>query len=318
MELPAGYVARAPRVGDDLADARALHVLVRDYTLAVTGSADYSFDDARDELTEPGFEPARDGRFVLDAGGRLVGNAFVHRKGDGGMVNVDVVARDDVVRRWLFWWALDQVRAGADGHGAITVDHGCYRDDVPLRNTLTENGFRLATTYHRMRADHTAEVPAPAPPDGVVLRVAGDDDGLRRSAHHVLMSAFTDHFGFADQPYDEWLEHHERRPVFAWSQLWVAELDGRPVGVLECDDRFAADERCGCVAEVGVVAAARGRGIASFLLRHAFATDAAAGLAGTLLHVDTDNVTPALRLYESVGMRPVLVIDAWRAVVTPG
>ena len=29
------------------------------------------------------------------------------------------------------------------------------------------------------------------------------------------------------------------------------------------------------------------------------------------LHVDTDNVTPALRLYESVGMRAVLVIDAW-------
>lgn len=301
-----------------MADAHALYGLVRDYTLAVTGSADYGLDDARDELTEPGFDPAGDGRFVLDAGGRLVGNAFVHRKGDGGMVSVDVVSRDDVVRRWLFGWALDRVRAGADGHATVTVDHGCYRDDVPLRDALTEHGFRVATTYQRMRADHPATVSAPQPPDGVLLRVAGADDAVRRAAHHVLMSAFTDHFGFVHQPYDEWREHHERRPAFAWSQLWVAELDGRPVGVLECDDRFVTDERCGCVADVGVVAEARGRGIATFLLRHAFATDAAAGRAGTLLHVDTDNLTPALRLYESVGMRPVLVIDAWRSVLALG
>ena len=30
-----------------------------------------------------------------------------------------------------------------------------------------------------------------------------------------------------------------------------------------------------------------------------------------ILHVDVANVTGALRLYESVGMRPVLEIDAW-------
>ena len=43
-----------------------------------------------------------------------------------------------------------------------------------------------------------------------------------------------------------------------------------------------------------------------------FSADAAAGRVGTLLHVDTNNTTPALGVYESVGMRPVLVIDAWR------
>lgn len=301
-----------------MADARALCALVRDYTLAVTGFADYSLGDAQDELTEPGFDPGQDGRFVLDAGGRLAGNAFVHRKGDGDMLNVDVVARDDAVRQWLFGWALDRARAvgRAAGHREVTVDHGCYRDDAPLRESLGDNGFHLATTYHRMRVDHPAPLAAPTPPAGVVLRVAGDDDGVRRAAHQVFMTAFADHFGFAHQSYDEWRTLHERRPAFAWSQLWVADLDGRPVGMLECDDRFAEDERCGCVAEVGVVAEARGRGIGKFLLRHAFATDVAAGRVGTLLHVDTDNVTPALGVYESVGMRPVLVIDAWRSVVT--
>lgn len=49
------------------------------------------------------------------------------------------------------------------------------------------------------------------------------------------------------------------------------------------------------------------------MLRWAFATDATRGLGGTLLHVDSSNTTPALGLYESVGMRTILVIDAWRA-----
>ena len=56
---------------------------------------------------------------------------------------------------------------------------------------------------------------------------------------------------------------------------------------------------------------ARGRGLAKYLLRHAFAVDAAAGLDGTLLHVDTNNPTSALGLYESVGMRPVWTGELW-------
>ena len=39
---------------------------------------------------------------------------------------------------------------------------------------------------------------------------------------------------------------------------------------------------------------------------------AAAGRSGTILHVDTNNPTPALGLYLSVGMKPVLIIDVWR------
>lgn len=314
MDLPAGHTARAPRADDE----DALFALVRDYTIAVTGTADYTLDDARDELTEPGFDLDLDGRFVHDADGRLVGNGFVHRKSDSDLVGVDVVARDDAVRRWLVGWVLGRAAAvGREaGHDKVTADHGCYRSDEPLRDSLAEHGFQLATTFHRMRVDHPVPPAAPVPPDGVVLRVAGADDAVRRAAHQVLMASFSDHFGFADQPYAEWLAHHERLPGFAWSQLWVAELDGRPVGVLKCTDQYADDEGCGYIPELGVVTEARGRGIAKFLLRHAFATDAAAGRAGTLLHVDTDNVTPALGLYESVGMRPVLVIDAWRTVLT--
>lgn len=315
MGLPAGHTVRAPRADDT--DVRTLHEFVRDYTLTVTGFGDYTADDARDELTEPGFDPELDGRFVHDADGRLVGNGFVHRKGDSDRFGVDVVAARADVRGWLLTWALGRAEeiGRAGGHDEIVVDHGCYRADEPLRDTLADHGFHVATTFHRMRIDHAGPHAAPEPPDGVVLRVATDDDAVRRAAHAVYTAAFADHFGFRAEPYADWAERHERRPGFAWSQLWVAELGGRPVAMLECDDRFAEDGD-GYIPELGVLPEARGRGIAKFLLRHAFAIDTGAGRTGTVLHVDADNVTPALGVYESVGMRAVLVIDAWRAVRT--
>lgn len=66
------------------------------------------------------------------------------------------------------------------------------------------------------------------------------------------------------------------------------------------------------MADLGVLPTARGRGIAKHLLRTAFRNDFTAGHTGTILHVDTNNTTSALGLYESVGMHPVLVIDIWR------
>jgi hypothetical protein len=41
----------------------------------------------------------------------------------------------------------------------------------------------------------------------------------------------------------------------------------------------------------------------------------AAGRTGTILHVDTNNPTPALDLYLSVGMTASLVIDIWQLEV---
>jgi ribosomal protein S18 acetylase RimI-like enzyme len=172
----------------------------------------------------------------------------------------------------------------------------------------------VVTTFHRMHVDHVPPVAPPEPPPGVVLR-QGTEPAVREAALAVRNAAFADHFGHVAKAFDTWHAELEQLSTFDWTQLWVAELDGRSAGMLSCTDQFVSDENCGHVGDIGVLAQARGRGIAKFLLRHAFAIDAAAGRTGTILYVDTNNTTPALRVYESVGMRPVLVIDVWRARV---
>jgi ribosomal protein S18 acetylase RimI-like enzyme len=126
---------------------------------------------------------------------------------------------------------------------------------------------------------------------------------------------FRGQFGFVARPYDEWHEAREIRSTFDWSQLTTLEIDGRAVAIRECSDDFIASENCGYIGRLGVHEEARGRGLAKFLLRDAFALDAAAGRSGTILHVDTNNPTPALGLYLSVGMTATLAIDAWRRVL---
>jgi mycothiol synthase len=309
-DLPVGYTWRRPTVED----AEAIFALVSERNTGIIGFADFTLDDTRDHLTEPGFDPGADGWLVADPGGAVVGFGWSCRKLTSAMVDIDVTALDDDTAAWLFSRMLDHASELADeiGHDEVQVDMGIYRADESQRTRATALGFTTATTFHRMRIDHEGVPPAPPVADGVVVRIGPGDDAFRRDAHMVLVASFADHFGFAASSFDQWHERIEASATHDWAQLRVVYIDAEPVAMLLGNDAFVEDEGCGYVADVGVLPAARGRGLARMLLRQAFAEDARRGRKGTLLHVDTNNPTPALDLYLSVGMRAVLVVDLWR------
>ncbi|MQA27294.1 MAG: GNAT family N-acetyltransferase, partial [Micromonosporaceae bacterium] len=255
--LPDGLSWRRPR----LSDAESIADFVGAYNTAVVGFADVTLDDVRDELVEPGFDPERDGWLVRD-GGRQVGYGWCFADGTRDRVDIEVVAHEPSVSDWLFAQTIGRAKeiAGAAGHPEVVLDKGIYRADSAMRSQLAAHGFAHATTFHRMRIDHTDPRPAsapdppsaPEPPPGVVLTVGPGDDAFRRAGHAVMMSAFDGHFGFTPLPYEEWHEAREAQSTFDWSQLMVAALDGAPVGVLERSNQFVEDEHCGYVRWVGV------------------------------------------------------------------
>lgn len=307
--LPSGHTARAPQASD----AEAIAELYTAHSMAVIGMADCTLDDVRDYLSQPGFDISRDAVLVFDPAEQLVGFAWTARKSDSHEVDIDIVTTEPEVASWLVARATGRGRelAAERGHPRVILDLGVYQDDKVLRAELQAAGFTTVTTFHRMRIEHAGPLPEPEPPAGLTLLNARDA-AVRPAAHEVYNTSFAEHFGFVPDTFEAWHESREKRSTFDWPQLWVAALDGRPVGVLECNDQYVADENCGYVGELGVLAEARGRGVAKYLLRYAFSVDSAAGRAGTILHVDSNNTTPALELYTSVGMRPVLAIDAWR------
>lgn len=311
--LPAGLTWRRPGAPED--EAPAVFALVAACNEAVIGIADWTLDDAVEQLGEPGFDPAHDGWLVHDREGTLVGFACVQHEGDD-QVGAELFATGDDVAVWL----LDRITERADelaraaGHGGATIMFGVYREDDARRALLAGHGYEPATTFHRMRIDHGATAPPapPVPPADVLIRQGPGDDAFRRTAHEIKETSFGDHFGYVVEHFDRWHAQVEASPLRDWEQLWVAEVAGQPAAMLHANDCFVADAACGYVSHVGVLPEHRGRGLAKLLLRTAFAADASRGRAGTILHVDTNNLTPALDLYLGLGMRPVLVIDAWR------
>jgi ribosomal protein S18 acetylase RimI-like enzyme len=187
-----------------------------------------------------------------------------------------------------------------------------FREDVLRADIAAEHGFTLETTYNRMRIDHSGPVAVPAVPAGTVLRRGAPDNATRRQAHRVIEASFRSQPGAEPRPYDDWVQSRENRSTFDWSLVSVLEADGQAVAVRECSNQFLQSDKCGYVGRLGVLEEARGRGYAKFLLQDAFALDAAAGHAGTLLHVDANNPTPAVALYLAVGMRVTTSADAWR------
>jgi mycothiol synthase len=311
--LPDDYTVRPP----EPSDAEALFDMLAAYNTASIGFADGTVDEVADRIVEPGFERQTDGWLVLAETDRPVGYATAFGKGDRQVVGIQVWSQQPAVAVWLFERAMRRAtEMGRErGHAQITVDTDTYRADEPLRALLSKRGFAASTTYHRMRIDHTGPVATPDVPAGVVVRRGAFDDATRRAAHEVILECFRGHFGFVARPHDEWIEAREAQSTFDWSQQTLLEVDGRAIALCECSDAYVEAENCGHIGVLAVVDEFRNRGMATFLLRDAFAVDAAAGRAGTILEVDTNNPTPALGIYESVGMSPTLVLDGWRHIL---
>ncbi|TDW23119.1 GNAT family N-acetyltransferase [Kribbella kalugense] len=311
--LPSSYTVRPP----SKEDAQAFLELVSDYNTSVIGYADFTLEDAEDELTEPGFEPETDGWLVFD-GDRLIGYGAVFGKGDHRSLDLDNVTADPVVERWLLDRVVDRAAEFAReyGHASVQLDGVVYQADTARRDRFAGYGFAPGTTFHRMRIDHDGPVAAPSVPDGITVRRGAPDEAGQRAGHAVLNGSFDGQFGFTPRSFEEWRASQENFSAFDWSQLTLLELDGEVVAMRSTTNQFVEDENCGYIGRLGVLEKARGKGLAKFLLRDQFALDAAAGRTGTILHVDTNNPTPALGVYLSVGMQAVLVMEVWRREVT--
>ena len=311
--LPDSHSVRPPTKDD----AQAVFELVAAYNTSVIGYADYTLEDATDQLTEPGFDPETDGWLVFD-GDRLVGYGSLFGKGDHQLLDLDIVTTDPDVERYLLDRILQRSAELAHefGHASVQLDAVNYKADEARRDRFVGYRFERGTTFHRMRIDHDGPVEAPEVPTGITVRRGAPDEESRRAGHAVLNESFAGQFGFTPRSYDEWHAAQESHSAFDWSQLTLLELDGRVVAMRMANDQFVEDENCGYIGRLGVLEEARGKGLAKFLLRDQFALDAAAGRAGTILHVDTNNPTPALGVYLSVGMQPTLVMEVWRREVS--
>ena len=200
---------------------------------------------------------------------------------------------------WLVTWALGVAAAREAGEGPFDVRTNVPAADTAAHRLLASRGLAHVRTMWTMQRD-LAEVTEGARPDGVTIRTfeTGRDE---RTFWEVAETSFEGHYGHVPSPFEsweaEWYQAHDWNP----DGVLLAEREGAVVGELAWVEAGAD----GYIASVGVLEEHRGRGIATALLRAAFADIAEAGHSSATLGVDTENATGAVGLYRSVGMEPV-------------
>jgi mycothiol synthase len=314
--LPAGtrpdWSARRP----DPTDAPAVFELVAACDIAVLGYPDIALGDivadlaVRPEIQAVVVDAGRARAWVRiedKAAGRTVGDVFVDPALDDDLGDALAAWGWELVRRAAADIAADRDRA------STWVETGTIDGDRAAERRAEAAGLSRCRTFWRM---HRAITPADAEPviaPDVTIRAVAPEEA--RLVHALIEAAFVDHWNHHPRTFEEWWTQRTTSNGYDPDLWWLAEVDGRPAGVLIAT-RQMADENAMYVGIVATAREARGRGVGSSLLRTAFSAALAQGWEAAKLDVDSDSPTAAPSVYAGVGLEVAFAMHAWQAEVT--
>ncbi|WP_405905779.1 MULTISPECIES: GNAT family N-acetyltransferase [unclassified Streptomyces] len=307
---PAGLTVR-PATFDD---AAAVCALLNEIDLLEIGRADTELSEIQTDLKHPETDLERDSWLLFD-GGRLIGYGLLWDESGGERIDMDVYTLPDRPDGDQYLFDLMEARAAerAASNGAARAVVHLHLNTAPTLDlrALRGRGWRPVRRYNVMARHLSGDTDRlPAPPPGVTLRPCSTEPD-RRLAHALLQESFADHFDFQPRTYEQWLDDIDAERA-DWSLIWIAHLDGLgDAAALRSHDNRAS---MAWIASLGVLRKARGQGLGSHLLRHAFGHYAARGRDRIGLGVDTDNSTGALALYERHGMTLDFGVDTWELI----
>ncbi|MCL3862365.1 N-acetyltransferase [Actinotalea sp. K2] len=329
--LPPGWVVSHP-APDDVDD---LHLLLSRHEVAARGRSGTGREDVDADLTTGGL--TRRHLVVRDPDDHAQGWATVHDRAAGRVLVSVVVDPDlepstaDTLAEGLFGWTARAAAELATSRGLdlTQMDSGAFADDLRQQRWLTRAGFEHTRTWWQMsRPVDEAEGDAPAVdqyPGVVVRQVRRAPDGMPEQAdlitvHDVLEEAFTDHFNYHAETFDEFVSRLREDPGHRWDHWWIAEIvddqdgtgpraAGALVGTVSPGAGGAPDGTY--VAYLGVLRSARGRGAARSLLDAVIADAAARGRDRVGLEVDAESPTGAVDLYTTTGFSTSYVTQSW-------
>lgn len=323
MPFPAALTVR-PLTRDDLPAAAALY----DAAERVDDTGEhYDAADLAEQWFAPFVEVDADTRAVLDGEDLVAVGATVAAPTfrDAYGVHLDGRVRPDrrgegIGRALLAWQAARGREIHAQRHpeapARLTVLH--QATITGQEGLLRRAGFAPARWFQSMSRPLT-ELPAPREVDGVEL-VAFDwarDEQVR----HAHNAAFTEHYGSSERDRTSWRTMFTGQRAFRpdLSVLAVSGDDvlGYVLAYVHEADTAATGRVDAYYGQIGVVPAARGRGLSKAVIAAALRAAADAGCDSASLEVDTDNVDEAQGLYRAMGFAVARTQVSWSVHLPP-
>ncbi len=283
--------------------------------MAVRGSTFVSVDFLDTIMNEPGFDRTTDVVTVterttgkLSAFGRFMKREPFVMSDLGASVDPDHQGRGigGCIVDWGVQRAEDALGRAPEGARVITT-MATNDGDNRAKRLFVSKGFQAERYFLEMDIALISPIEVPPLPEGITLRaLRHDEDIVDLSA--AVEETFKDHYGHTESSPDVAAARWRNwRSSEAWDDdlVWLAEKDGRIVGMNVCITEYGSRTNYGYVATLGVLREARGMGLARSMLTTSFAEYQRRGKDMVALHVDADNISGATRLYTGVGMHEV-------------
>lgn len=326
--LPAGYTDRPIR----MEDIPTLVEMSNAWSQAVSSKDQFTEQTLYSDLTTPKFDLDRSTRAVFAPSGEAVAVVEFWDL-DDPLVSFWVRFRVHPehegrgIGDYLMEWALNRAQDAlpyCHPEAKILFQSGTPIDYEPLEKLFQAWDFEVTRSFYTMRIDLEAAPERPQIPEGFRLRPYHHPQDLREVIEAVE-EAFQDHWGHVpNSNLDEYVAQvqHETDtdPDFDPNFWFIAEdtATGEIAGAALCFIKGYQDPDLAWVADLGVRRQYRKRGLAGFLLRHSFAEFWKHGRPNIGLGVDASNLTGALRLYKSVGMREYTQRAVYTKVIRDG
>lgn len=188
-------------------------------------------------------------------------------------------------------------------------------DADPARDAvILAAGYEPARHQYVMVRPHVDDLSDAELPAGLEIRPVRPEHV--RQIYDAGIEAFRDAWGFVE-PANEDYERFVSDPLDSQTDLWQIAWDGDEVaGQVRCHindlENAAFGRRRGYTEAISVRRPWRRRGVARALIGSGIRALRERGMTEVALGVDTENVTGALRLYESCGYRPVSRVTTFR------
>jgi mycothiol synthase len=290
-------------------EAAAIAELLNEHSQALTGRDDVTVEDVAFWFDEPGLDPERDMRVAAAPDGTLVAYADLGLgEMDGQPVWIDLRLRPGWDRAGGPLLAAIETNAALRGAPPRRLRVAAHAGDAELHALLLGAGYIPVGSGYRMEIDLAEEPPEPEWPAGISARLL--EPGEERRAYDAHMESFADSLDFYGFPYEQWrfwLFGGDDAPAFAI----LAEDGSEAAGLSICRERRGGDLGLGWIHVLGVRPAWRRRGLGRALLVESFRELHARRKPRAGLGVDAENVSGAVRLYESAGMRIVRRNDVY-------
>jgi mycothiol synthase len=295
------------------ADLVGLVALISDVNLGDDVDWLPTVEQLRNDLTHrSNFDIARD-VLVAEIGGRIV-----------GMTMVDVAVRDGVavhqmdgwvhpderrrgIGRALLHWTESRSRdVAASWPGQEPHAHGTWVDEhVPGGIALLEGeGYERVRYGFMMVRSLTDPIPDAPMPDGLEVRAVAAAD--HRRIWDADVEAFQDHWGAhqrTEEDYEGWFST-PGIDTGLWRVAWAGdEVAGSVWNFVWTEENERLGLKRGWLEHISVRRPWRRRGLATALIADSLRTLRDRGLTEAALGVDAENLSGALRLYESIGFR---------------